>query len=192
MSLEDKRTERLNSTDDTDVITQEILQDKDYLLEIEMSPESGVRVFDIKYLLMLKHELTYNESDAELEEALNRMDVYLFSFKRGAEYWGSNLAQYEIKYEVWQKKKWKETEERLMAIELKKVEAGEITKSKVNVTKAHVDASMLEEYEEEYTKYQTILREKRSRLGFLKDITQLIESRGSRLQSIMSSRKGRQ
>ncbi len=168
----------------------QILDDKDYLIEVDLSPDMK-KTIDVKYLLMLRSLLTSNQSDAELEDALNRIDPYLFTFKRAIEYWNSQVANIELDFDIWQKRTWVATEEALMTAELAKVEEGIITKSKVNVTKQHVDTALLLNNEEEYRNFKTEISIKRNRLEFLKDLTKLLESRGSRIQTIVNSRRSR-
>lgn len=178
-------------TSDKEEKMEEFLKDEDYLIEVELSP--GVtKIIDVKYLVMLKHQLTSNQSDQELEDALNRVDVYLFTFRRAIEHWGNKSADKNMDYEVWTRKTWKKEEADLYAKELARVESGEITKSKMNITKTHIDAAIIDNNEEEYIKFNAEINFLRKRLDFLVDLSRLLDSRGSRLQTIVNSRRARQ
>ena len=179
----------MNELDEGEKVDQ-ILDDKDFLIEVELSPDM-TKLIDVKYLLMLQHLLTSNQSDAELEDALNRIDPYLFTFKRGIEYWNGELASLELNFDIWYKKTWAKTEQKLMDAELQKVEDGIITKSKVAVTKQQVDSELVIDEEKEYVSWKTQINILRNRLEFLKDLTKLLESRGSRIQTIVNSRRAR-
>lgn len=169
----------------TDISTP--LNVEEYLFTLKVGKREYT--IDIKWLLNLKSAITEDQSDAELEDSLQKVAGYLHVFSSAYDSLNRERATYQLDYDIWYSAKFDEAEKELLKTFASEIASGARSKSMSSPTKTQVETYLINGCPEEYRGRNLQLSDLNTNADYLLREMKLIESRGTHLQTLIKSRQ---
>lgn len=163
------------------------LHDDEYIFNLTIHGREYA--IDIKWLLHLQNEITSDKNLIELEETLEKVSGYLHTFSVAYEDYSRQKARLELKYDVWYKEKYMESEKNLINSFAEDIKTGVRSKTKATPTAAQIEANITINNKDEYVNFKEKLNKIKILTEFLWREMKILEGRAGYIQSIMSNRR---
>jgi|GEM_PF-6606815 len=175
----------LEESSSTSITTPENINE--YLFTLHVGKKEYC--LDTKWLLNLKVGMTDTQSDAELEDSLQKIAGYLHVFSSA--YDEANRAKNveQLEYDLWYANMFATSEKELLERMSNEVAAGLRSKTSASPTKAQVEHHLINKSMEEYQTRNIRLQELSANADFLLREIKVIEARGTHLQTLIKSRQ---
>lgn len=160
------------------------------LFEIVLFIADKQFVENVKPILLLHNYVGESHQGAELKAALEKISVLRFLFHSASRYMKSELERLKTEFDVWVAKKKVEVTKELNDARKVLLESGGITKSNTIAPSHEIEATLLNVHGTEYLNRMEQIRKYETLYLNLNETADIIEKRGSHLQTLINSEIG--